>query len=59
MENECLYFESYNFREPTIRDGCLAFSIDGTISEEAEAKIFEQTRGIFGKPMSAERRKEE
>ena len=47
MENECDYFEAYNYREPTV---CLAFSTDGTISEEAEAKIFDQTDGVFGKP---------
>lgn len=50
MENECEYFEAYNYREPTIRDGCPAFSIDGKLSKEAEAKIFDLTDGVFGKP---------
>ena len=50
MENECDYFGAYNYREPTVRDGCFAFSTDGTVSEENEAQIFDQTDGVFGKP---------
>ena len=47
MENECDYFEAYNYSEPNV---CLAFSVDGRVSEEAEAMIFEETCGVFGKP---------
>lgn len=50
MENECDYFEMYNYREPGNRDWCPAFSVDGNVSEEAEAEIFELTNGMFGKP---------
>ena len=57
MENECDYFEAYNYREPNV---CHAFSLDGRVSEEAEAMIFEQTCGAFGKPkdIQAERKEE-
>ncbi len=55
MYNECDYFEIGYYAEP---DECLAFSVDGTVSEEAEAKIYEATKGAFGKPITEERREE-
>ena len=53
MWNCCHYYEEEYFREP---NECDAFSIDGNISQEKEDKIFRETNGYFGKPMS---RKEE
>lgn len=54
MENECVYFEAYNYREPSVRDGCPAFSISGNLSKEAKAKIFDITDGVFGEPRDSE-----
>lgn len=52
MWNRCDYFESEYFREP---EDCLAFSVDGSILAENEAKLFEQTGGFFGKPLEQEK----
>ena len=48
MWNRCDYFESEYYREP---EDCLAFSVDGSIPAENEAKLYEQTCGFFGKPL--------
>ena len=55
MWNRCNYFEMEYFG---IKDKCIAFSTDGNISEESEAKIFYETNGMFGKPKRAEREEE-
>ena len=52
MWNRCDYFESEYYREP---DDCLAFSVDGSIPAENEAKLYEQTCGFFGKPLEQEK----
>ncbi len=54
MYNRCNYFEMEYFSE---KGECLAFSTDGTVSEENENQIFIDTGGFFGKPM-AERKEE-
>lgn len=52
MWNSCDYFECEYFIEP---DDCLAFSIDGNIPAENEALLYEQTGGVFGKPLEQEK----
>jgi hypothetical protein len=42
-----------------IKDKCIAFSTDGNISEESEAKIFYETNGMFGKPKKQRGKKNE
>lgn len=51
MWNGCDYFESEYYPEP---EDCLAFSVDGSIPAENEAKLFELTNGFFGKPLEQE-----
>ncbi len=53
MWNGCDYFETECFPEPK---DCLAFSVDGNIPAENEAKLYEQTGGVFGKPLGKERK---
>ena len=55
MWNSCDYFECECFIEP---DDCLAFSIDGNIPAENEALLYEQTCGVFGKPLEQEKQNE-
>lgn len=55
MWNGCDYFESEYYPEPK---DCLAFSIDGNIPAENEALLYEQTGGVFGKPLEQEKQNE-
>jgi len=51
MSNRCEYFQSEYYPEP---DECEAFSVDGNLSAEAEAEIFDKTDGVFGKPRNSQ-----
>lgn len=47
MTNRCDYFEAEYYSEP---DRCLAFTVDGNLSKETKARIFDETDGVFGEP---------
>lgn len=49
MENACDYFGLENF---PVQNNCDAFSTDGYIAPELEDKIFKESDGIYGKPLS-------
>lgn len=51
MYNRCNYFEMEYFGE---KDKCSAFTVDGNLSAEAEAEIFDKTDGVFGKPRNSQ-----
>ena len=56
MWNRCDYFESEYYPEP---EDCLAFSVDGSVPAENEAKLFEMTGGVFGEPLEQEKQNEQ
>ncbi len=49
MENACNYFGSENF---PVQNNCDAFSINGSVAPELEDKIFKESDGGYGSPLS-------